>query len=90
MFTVNRRSEWSEKRVQEKNKTTREQKAELESNEVEFEADSDLIKRLRTEKRELQEKNSALEKEVKELKEVLDNEGIEIQEIGEEEDDMVE
>ena len=79
-----------EKRVQEKNKIIREQKAELESNEVEFEADSDLIKRLRTEKRELQEKNSALEKEVKELKDVLANEGIEIQEIEEEEEDMVE
>lgn len=79
-----------EKRVQEKNKTIREQKAELESNEVEFEADSDLIKRLRAEKRELQEKNSALEKEVNELKDVLTNEGIEIQEIEEEEEDMVE
>ena len=79
-----------EKRVQEKNKIIREQKAELESNEVEFEADSDLIKRLRTEKRELQEKNLALEKEVNELKDVLANEGIEIQEIEEEEEDMVE
>ena len=52
-------------------------KTELESNEVELEADSDLIKRLRAEKRELQEKNSTLEQEVKDLKQVLDQEGIE-------------
>lgn len=38
----------------------------------------------------MQEKNLALEKEVKELKDVLANEGIEIQEIEEEEEDMVE
>ena len=54
---------------------------ELESNEVELEADSDVVKRLRAEKRELQEKNSALEQEVKDLKQVLDQEGVMIEEV---------
>ena len=62
-------------------------KMELESNEVELEADRDLIKRLRAEKRELQEKNLELQKEVKELRSVLDQEGFEIQEVEEEEED---
>ena len=66
-------------------------KMELESNEVELEADSDLIKRLRAEKRELQEKNSALEQEVKDLKQVLDQEGIVIEEVEElDENNMIE
>ena len=45
---------------------------ELEHNEIELEADNDLIKKLRAEKRELQEKNLALEQEVKDLKQILD------------------
>ena len=60
---------------------------ELESNEVELEADCDLIKGLRADKRELQEKNLALEKEVKGLKLMLDQEGYEIEEIEEVEED---
>ena len=64
---------------------------ELESNEVELKADSDLIKKLRAEKRELQEKNSALEQEVKDLKQILDQEGLEIEEVEEvEESNMIE
>ena len=39
--------------MQKKNKEIREMKMELESNEVELETDSDLIKRLRAEKRDL-------------------------------------
>ena len=58
-------------------------KMELESNELELEADSNLIKRLCAEKRELQEKNSALEQEVKDLKQVLDQEGYEIEKVEE-------
>ena len=66
-------------------------KMELESNEVELEADSDLINRLHAEKRELQEKNSALEQEVKDLKQMLDQEGYEIEEVEEvDEDSMIE
>ena len=72
-----------EKRVQRNTKETREMKMELESNEVELEADSDLIMRLRAKKRELQEKNSALEQEVKDLKQVLDQEGYEIAKVEE-------
>ena len=56
---------------------------ELEHNEIELEAESDLIKKFRAEKRELQEKNSALEQEVKDLKQVLDQEGIVIEEVEE-------
>ena len=63
-------------------------KLELESNDIEFEADRDLIETLRGEKRKLQEKNEALEKEVKELKEILAKEGITIEEVEEEEDVM--
>ena len=66
-------------------------KMELESTEVELEADSDLIKRLRAEKRELQEKNTALEQEVKDVKQILDQEGYEIEELKEvDEDSMIE
>ena len=65
-------------------------KMELESNEVELETDSDLIKRLCAEKRELQEKNSTLEQEVKDLKQMLDQEGYEIEEVEEDGDSMVE
>ena len=80
-----------EKRVQRNNKEIREMKMELESNEVELEADSDLIKRLHAEKRELQEKNSTLEQEVKDLKKMLDQEGYEIEEVEEvDEDSMIE
>ena len=70
----------------------KEMKMELDSNEVELEADYDLTQRLRAEKRELQEKNLELEKEVKKLRNVLDQEGFEIQEVEEEEegDSMVE
>ena len=64
-------------------------KMELESNEVELEEDSDLIKRLCAEKRELQEKNSALEKEVKDLKQMLDQEGYAIEEVEEEDGDSM-
>ena len=60
---------------------------ELESNEVELEADSDLIKRLHAEQRELQQKNSSLEQEVKDLKQVLDQEGSVIEEVVE--DNMI-
>ena len=64
---------------------------ELEHNEIELEADSDLIKKLRAEKRELQEKNSALEQEVKDLKQIFDQEGLVIEEVEEvEEDQMIE
>ena len=59
---------------------------ELESNEVELEADHDLLEKLRAEKRELQEKNAALEMELKELKMALDEEGITMEIV--EEDDM--
>ena len=59
---------------------------ELESNKVELEADHDLIEKLRAEKRELQEKNAAIEKELKELKMALDEEGITVEIV--EEDDM--
>ena len=66
-------------------------KMELGSNEVEVEADSDLIKMLRDEKRELQEKNSALEQEVKDLEQMLDQEGYDIEEVEEDgEDSMIE
>ena len=53
----------------------------MEHNEIELEADSDLIKKLRAEKRELQEKNSALEQEVKDLKKNFDQEGLEVEEV---------
>ena len=79
-----------ETRVRRKNNEIREMKMELESNDVELKADRDLIKQLRAEKRELQEKNSALEKEVKELKLVLDQEGYEIEEVEEDDDSMIE
>ena len=75
-----------EKRNQAKNKEIRRLKMELESNEVELEADHDLIEKLRGEKRELQEKNAALEMELKELKMALDEEGITMEIV--EEDDM--
>ena len=68
----------------------RDLKMELESNAVELEVDHELIERLRAEKRELQEKNSALEKELKELKMALDKEGIIVEIVEEDEDDMVE
>ena len=61
---------------------------ELESNDMELEADHDLIEELHGEKRKLQEKNDALEKEVKELKAILVTEGITIDEVEEEEDAM--
>jgi chromosome segregation ATPase len=57
-----------EKRVQKKNETIRIQNKELESNEVEFEADHNLIEKLCAEKRDLQEKNEELAKELKEYK----------------------
>ncbi|XP_071684730.1 uncharacterized protein [Lolium perenne] len=57
-----------EKRVQKKNEMLRKQKQEIESNEVEFEADHNLIEKLRAEKRDLQEKNEELAKELKEYK----------------------
>ena len=79
-----------EKRVQQKNNEMREMKMELESNEVELEADCDLIKRLHAEKRELKEKNSVLEMEVKDLKLMLDQEGYEIEEVEEDGDSMIE
>ena len=53
-------------------------------------AHCDLIKRLRAEKRELQEKNSELEKEVKQLRSALIEEGFEIQEVEEDEAAMIE
>ena len=58
-------------------------KMEIEHNEIELEADSDLIKKVHAEKRQLQEKNSALEQEVKDLKQILDQEGLEIEEVEE-------
>ena len=63
---------------------------ELESNVVELEVDHDIIERLRAEKRALQEKNAALEKELRELKQALDKEGIAIEIVEEDEDVMVE
>ena len=69
--------------VQRNNKEVTRLKLELEGNEVELETDSDLIKKLSAEKRELQEKNSALEQEVKDLKQILDQEGLVIEEVEE-------
>jgi hypothetical protein len=76
-----------EKRVKQRNKQIRDLKEELSTNDVELEADCDLIKRLRAEKKELQERNAELEKEVKDLRSVLIQEGFEIQEFEEEVDE---
>lgn len=78
-----RRYKNQEKRVQRNNKEVTRLKKELEADEVELETDSDLIKRLRAEKWELQEKNSALEQEVKDLKQILDQEGLVVEEVEE-------
>ena len=76
-----RRYKNQEKRVQRNNKEVTRLKKELEADEIELKTDSDLIKRLRAEKWELQEKNSALEQEVKDLKQILDQEGLEVEEV---------
>ena len=78
-----RRYKNQKKRVERNNKEVTRLKRELEGNEVELENDSDMIKRLRAEKWELQEKNSALEQEVKDLKQILDQEGLVVEEVEE-------
>ena len=76
-----------EKRVKQRNKQIRELKVELSTNEVELEADSDLIKRLRAEKKYLQDQNLELEKEVADLRNMLTREGYEIEDVEEEVDE---
>jgi hypothetical protein len=53
-----------EKRIQARNKDVRELKQKLECNDFELEADHDLIKKLRANKRELQEKVDTLTEEL--------------------------
>ena len=79
-----------EKRVKQRNQQIKDLKEELSTNEVEMLAHCDLIKHLCAEKRELQEKNSELEKEVKQLRSALIEEGFEIQEVEEDEAAMIE
>ena len=62
-------------------------KVELSTNEVELEADSDLIQRLRAEKKYLQDQNLELEKEVADLRNMLTREGHEIEDVEEEVDE---
>ena len=85
-----------EARVQKKNKEARELSDKIESNNFELEAHRELIEKLRAEKRDIQQKTQAkaqekmeemkanidlLTEEVKFLKKVLDENGIEIQEV---------
>ena len=76
-----------EMRVKQRNKQIRELKVELSTNEVELKADSDLIKRLRAEKKYLQDQNLELEKEVADLRNMLTREGYEIEDVEEEVDE---
>jgi valyl-tRNA synthetase len=69
-----------EKRIQARNKEVRELKQKLECNDFELEADHDLIKKLRANKRELQEKVDTLTEELQDYKRLLKENGFDIEE----------
>jgi chromosome segregation ATPase len=69
-----------EKRIQARNKEVRELKQKLECNDFELEADHDLIKKLRTDKRELQEKVDTLTEDLQDYKRPLKENGFDVEE----------
>jgi peptidoglycan hydrolase CwlO-like protein len=69
-----------EKRIQARNKYVRELKNKLECNDFELEADHDLIEKLRTDKRELQEKVDTLTEELQDYKRLLKENGFDVEE----------
>jgi hypothetical protein len=69
-----------EKRIQARNKDVRELKQKLECNNFELEADHDLIDKLCTNKRELQEKVDTLTKELQDYKRLLKENGFDVEE----------
>jgi chromosome segregation ATPase len=70
-----------EKRIQAKNKEVRELKQKLECNDFELEADHDLIEKLRTDKRELQEKIDTLTEDLQDYKRLLKENGFGVEEV---------
>jgi chromosome segregation ATPase len=69
-----------EKKIQAKNKEVRELKQKLECNDFELEVDHDLIEKLRTDKRELQEKIDTLTEDLQDYKRLLKENGFDIEE----------
>jgi valyl-tRNA synthetase len=69
-----------QKRIQARNKEVRELKQKLECNDFELEADHDLIEKLRTDKRELQEKFDTLAEELQDYKRLLKENGFDVEE----------
>jgi chromosome segregation ATPase len=69
-----------EKRIQARNKKVRELKQKLECNDFELEVDHDLIKKLHTDKRELQEKVDTLSEELQDYKRLLKENGFDVEE----------
>jgi valyl-tRNA synthetase len=69
-----------EKRIQARNKEVRELKQKLECNDLELEADHDLIEKLHADKRELQEKVDTLTEELQDYKRLLKENGFDVEE----------
>jgi valyl-tRNA synthetase len=69
-----------EKRFQARNKEVRELKQKLECNDFELEADHDLIDKLRTNKRELQENIDTLAEDLQDYKRLLKENGFDVEE----------
>jgi chromosome segregation ATPase len=70
-----------EKRIQARNKEVRELKQKLECNDFELEADHDLIEKLRTDKRELQEKIDTLTEDLQDYKRLLKENGFDVEKV---------
>jgi valyl-tRNA synthetase len=68
-----------EKRIQARNKEVRELKQKLECNNFKLEADHNLIKKLRTDKRELQEKVDTLTEDLQDYKRLLKENGFDVE-----------
>jgi chromosome segregation ATPase len=69
-----------EKRIQARNKDVIELKRKFECNDFELEVDHDLIKKLRANKRELQEKVDTLTEELQDYKRLLKENGFDVEE----------
>jgi valyl-tRNA synthetase len=78
--TQEKQQKIQEKRIQARNKEVRELKQKLECNDFELEADHDLIGKLRTDKRELQEKIDALVEDLQDYKRLLKENGFDVEE----------